>query len=63
MKIEFESKFINIECEMENNETTTFTQEFGYLITDSTVPTNVFSAKFKDIDQLDTHDPFFNYLG
>lgn len=66
MKLEFETKFIEIECEMEGaeikeinyiddqglpavkteKEKKIFKQEFGYLIADSTIPTNVFSAKF-----------------
>lgn len=55
-----EAKIIDIVCEMEDGSEKTFSREFGYILQDSIIPTNVFSAKFKEVDQLDTHDPFFN---
>jgi hypothetical protein len=60
LKLEMEAKIIDIVCEMEDGSEKTFSREFGYILQDSIIPTNVFSAKFKEVDQLDTHDPFYN---
>lgn len=59
MKLEFEPKLIQVNCVIDGAPIT-LRQEFGYILQDSIIPVNVFSAKFTEIDQLDTHDPFFN---
>lgn len=62
MKFEIESKTVDIKGKRndgdENEET--LKVEFGYLLLDSTIPSNVFAVKWSEIDQLDTHDPFSN---
>jgi len=63
LNMEFESSHIQIKYINEGEEEKTVSMEFVYQLMDSIVPTNVFSAKFSEIDQLDTHDPFFNYMG
>jgi len=59
LKFELESKFINVKG-IKNNEEVEEKVEFGYIILDSTIPSNVYSVKWSEIDQLDTHDPFKN---
>lgn len=62
VKFELESQSIEI-VGLRDGEEVTNTVEFGYLLLDSTIPSNVFAVKYAEIDQLDTHDPFSNQLG
>jgi len=60
MKLEFEPKLIEVEYRKTNGKVEKEKTEIGFILQDSIIPGNVFTAKFKEIDQLDTHDPFFN---